>query len=117
MPDHEFDTSTLLYQRLTLGILGVAMLAIGGVMYVSSPVANVFISAILIRVGMLLCVIWLAFDQLVQLSKYFSTIVLVVGLGLLVLLAAKPDFSRIVIVVCAALGALSLAAKFLRANR
>jgi len=65
----------------------------------------------------LLCVVWLAFDQLQQLSKHFSTIVLIVGLGVLVLIAASPNISKIVLVMIGALGALSLAAKFLRTKQ
>ena len=117
MPDRAPDTSTLRFQKIALGILGVVMLGIGGVMYAWAPMANVFASAMLIRVGMLLCVVWLAFDQLQQLSKYFSTIVLIVGLGVLVLIAARPNFSKIVLVMIGALGALSLAAKFLRTKQ
>ncbi len=93
------------------------MLVIGAFMYALAPAANVVVSAVLIRAGMLLCVVWLAFDQLQQLSKYFSTIVLTVGLGVLVLMAVKPNFSKIVLLMCAVLGVLSLAAKFLRSQR
>jgi hypothetical protein len=93
------------------------MLVSGGLMYALAPTANVVFSAVLIRVGMMLCVVWLAFDQLQQMSKYFSTIVLTVGLGLLVLMAVRPNFSKILLVMCAALGALSVAAKFFRSHR
>lgn len=117
MPDHEPNPSILRYQKFAIGVIGVLMLSGGGLMYACMPTANVVVSAILIRAGMLLCVVWLAFDQLQQLSKYFSTIVLTVGLGVLVLMAAKPNFSKIVLVMCVALGALSLAAKFLRTQR
>ena len=86
-------------------------------MYALVPTANVVLSAVLIRAGMLLCVVWLAFDQLQQLSKYFSTIVLTVGLGVLVLMAVKPNLSKIVLAMCVLLGGLSLTAKFLRTKR
>ena len=117
MPNSLPDTSMLRYQKIVLGALGVAMLATGAAMYALVPTANVVVSAILIRAGMLLCVVWLAFDQLQQLSKYFSTIVLTVGLGVLVLMAVRPKFSMIVLLMFGALGALSLAAKFLRTTR
>ena len=117
MPDREPDTSMLRYQKLAIGVLGLLMLVSGGLMYALIPTANVVASAVLIRAGLLLCVVWLAFDQLQQLSKYFSTIVLTVGLGVLVLMAAKPNLSKIVLLMCGALGALSLAAKFLRTKR
>ena len=107
----------LRYQKLALGIFGIVMLVAGSLMYALVPTANVVVTAVLIRGGMLLCAVWLAFDQLQQLSKYFSTIVLMVGLGVLVLMAIKPRISMIVLVVCGALGALSLAAKFLRSQR
>ncbi len=117
MPDRPPDTSILRYQKLAIGILGLAMLTTGGLMYGLVPAANIVVSAVLIRAGMLLCVVWLAFDQLQQLSKYFSTIVLTVGLGVLVLMAVRPSLSKIVLVMCVAVGALSLAAKFLRTQR
>lgn len=105
------------YQKLAIGAIGLVMLVVGGLMYYSMPTANVMVSAALIRAGLLLCVLWLAFDQLQQLSKYFSTIVLTVGLGVLVLMAAKPNLSKIVIMMCVTLGGLSLAAKFLRSKQ
>ena len=117
MPDPAPDTSMLRYQKITIGVLGLVMLVTGGLMYVLVPTANLVVSAVLIRAGMLLCVVWLAFDQLQQLSKYFSTIVLTVGLGVLVLMAVRPNFSKVVLLMCGALGAISLAAKFLRSQR
>lgn len=117
MNDRAPDASIVKYQKFVIGILGLVMLTSGGLMYALVPTGSVVISAVLIRAGMLLCVVWLAFDQLQQLSRYFSTIVLMVGLGVLVLMAAKPNFSKIVLLMCVALGVLSLAAKFLRANR
>ena len=90
------------------------MLALGVVMYAVVPAANVFVSAILIRVGVLLCVIWLAFDQMILLSRRFSAFVLAAGFGLLVLVAVRPNLSKIVVVVAVGLVVLSFISRFLR---
>ena len=90
------------------------MLFAGGVMYAGGAEANVFVSAMLIRVGVLLCVMWLAFDQIMQLSKYFPAVVIGVGMAVLVLMAARPNFSKIVMLMFAVLAAFSFFAKFLR---
>jgi len=114
MPDTQPDTSIQKYQKLVLGVIGAAMLATGGVMYAWGPIGNVFVSAILIRVGMLLCVMWLAFDQILQLSKYFSALVIGIGLAVLVLMAVRPNLSKVVLIMCAVLAAFSFFAKFVR---
>ena len=93
------------------------MLIAGGVMYVGAPEANVFVSAMLIRVGVLLCVMWLAFDQIMQLSKYFPTIVIGVAMAVLVLMAVRPNLSKVVMLMCAVLAAFSFFAKFLRVKQ
>ncbi len=112
-PPHT-NPSVTKYQRITLGVIGAALLSIGGAMYFAAPAANLIISALLIRVGMLLCVIWLAFDQILHLSKYFSALVIAVGLSVLVLIAARPNLSKIVLVLCAVLAAFSFFTKFIR---
>lgn len=90
------------------------MLAVGTLMYALAPAANLLVSAILIRVGTLLCVIWLAWDQVMQLSKYVSVIVLATVMGLLVLIAAKPNFAKIAVLIVVALAGVSILSKFLR---
>ena len=117
MPEQPPDISILKYQKILLGIIGVGMLIAGGVMYLGAPAANVFVSAMLIRVGVLLCVMWLAFDQIMQLSKYFPAIVIGVAMAVLVLMAVRPNLSKVVMLMCAVLAAFSFFAKFLRVKQ
>ena len=114
MPEQPSDISALKYQKIFIGIIGAVMLVVGGVMYVGVPGGNVFVSAMLIRVGLLLCVMWLAFDQIMQLSKYFPTIAIGGGMAVLVLMAVRPNLSKIVMLMCAVLAAFSFFVKILR---
>lgn len=117
MPDRQPDTVLLRYQKILLGGIGAALLTAGGMMYAWAPTANMLVSAILIRVGMLLCVMWLAFDQILQLSKYFSAVVISIAMVVLVLMAVRPNLSKVVIVMVAVLAAFSFFAKFLRTKQ
>ena len=114
MANQPTNAADLRYQKLALGIIGAGMLVTGAVMYIAAPTANVLTTATLIRVGLLLSVIWLAFDQVLQLTKYFPLILLGIGLAVLVIAAAKPNFGKVVLLICGALSALSLISKFLR---
>lgn len=116
MANHSVNPNEYRYQKIVLGALGASMLSIGGLMYVAAPAANLLISAILIRVGVLLCVIWLAWDQVLQVSKHFSVLILATVMGLLILIAARPNLAKIVVVCAAVLGGASLLSKFFRAS-
>lgn len=114
MPTPPPPVSMSRYQKMILGMVGLVMLSVGGLMYVLSPSANLLVSAILVRVGTLLCVIWLAWDQILQLSKYFSVIVVATAMGLLVLIAARPNFAKFAVLIVVALTVVSVLSKFFR---
>lgn len=83
------------WQRLTIGLVAVGFLVIGGALHLAHPEGAAGYVGILVRVGVLLSVIWLAMPQLEQLKTKISTLVLLVLLLSLILIAARPNLFRV----------------------
>jgi len=78
------------------------------------PAANPAITALLIRVGSVLGVVWLAFPQLKTVGQRLPVVILCCLLGGLILMAARPNLFKIAAALIVLLGALSLIAKVFR---
>ncbi len=103
-------------QRIILGAIAGSMLTAGIAMYALFPAANPAVTAILIRVGTVLGVVWLAFPQLKTVGQKVPVVIaggLLVGL---VLMAARPNLFKVAAALMVLLTLLSLLAKVLRKN-
>lgn len=76
-------------QRGIIGAVALVCLALGIVLYSYSD-ESAGISGSLVRVGLFLGALWLALPDLAKLKLKQSGIVIVIGLGLIVLLAVRP---------------------------
>lgn len=83
------------WQRTTIGLIAVGFLVAGISLNLARPDETTGYVGILVRVGVLLSVIWLAMPQLEPLKAKLSTFVLLVTLLLLVVVAARPNWFRI----------------------
>ena len=83
-------------QRLTLGLVAAVMLIAGGVMLCVLPDVNPALTAILVRVGTVLAVVWLAVPQLKTVSPKMSAVMIASALATLVLIAAQPNLFKII---------------------
>jgi len=101
-------------QRIVLGAIAAIMLLAGIAMYAFFPAANPAVTAILIRVGTVLGVVWLAFPQLKTAGQRMPMVVVCGLLGGLVLMAARPNLFKIAAALIVVLIALSLVAKVFR---
>lgn len=77
------------------GIVAVLMLLVG-VGLAFQPDAQGF-AGMAIRVGCLLAVIWLAFDQIMDLKSRLPVILIAIALVCLLLIASKPNIGRLLI--------------------
>ena len=84
------------WQRTSIGLIAIGLLGVGGLLFVANPENNTGYVGILVRVGVLLAVIWLAMPQLEPLKEKLSTFALMTFLCLLVIVAARPNWFRIV---------------------
>lgn len=82
-------------------------------MYLIYPAIAPALTAILIRVGVMLMVVWIAWPQLHSLSRVVSPLVLSGIAGMLVLLAARPNLFRVAAALIVILVVLSLAQRML----
>ena len=78
-------------------MLGVLSLGGGGLIYLFQPDFNPLVLGTLIRIGALLCVICLAFPELMTLRGKVPAILFVLAAIVIFLLAARPKLSRILI--------------------
>ena len=101
-------------QRILLGTIAAIMLLAGIVLYAFFPAANPAVTAILIRVGTVLGVVWLAFPQLKTVGQRVPVAIVCCLLGGLVLMAAQPNFFKVAAALIVLLVALSLVAKVFR---
>lgn len=97
-----------------LGTISAAMLTGGIVALAFFPSINPALTAILIRVGTVLAVIWLAFPQLKSLGSRLPTFAVAGALATLILMAARPNLFKIGAAVAVVLVILSLLSKVLR---
>jgi len=88
------------YQRLAIGILAAISLLIGGWMYFFGPEnpspSAAATTGVLVRVGSLLGVIWLAMPQLKSMKTKFSLIAFLVLLVILIIAATRPKIFPII---------------------
>ena len=101
-------------QRIILGVVAGIMLLFGVVSYLLFPAANPAVTAILIRVGTVLGVIWLAFPQLKTMGQRLPVFMVGGLLGALVLMAARPNLFKVAAGLMVLLVSLSLLAKVIR---
>ncbi len=101
-------------QRVILGVIAAFMLLTGVALYAFFPAANPALTAILIRVGAVLGVVWLAFPQLKTVGQRVPVAIAGCLLGGLVLMAARPNLFKVAAALMVVLVALSLVAKVLR---
>ncbi len=97
------------WQRFSVGVFALGFLICGGLLHVAKPADAAGYVGILVRVGLLLSVIWLALPQLEQLKTRLSGMLLLGILLLLVVVAARPNLSR----VAAGILAITLAANWI----
>ena len=90
------------------------MLLVGIALYAFFPAANPAVTAVLIRVGSVLGVVWLAFPQLKSVGQRVPVVIVCSLLGGLVLMAARPNLFKIAATLVVLLVALSLVAKVFR---
>jgi Na+-translocating ferredoxin:NAD+ oxidoreductase RnfD subunit len=107
----ETFTST---QRIVLGVIAAIMLSAGVALYAFFPAANPAVTAVLIRVGTVLGVVWLAFPQLKSAGQKVPGFIVCGLLGGLILMAARPNLFKVAAALIVLLIALSLLAKLLR---
>ena len=82
--------------RISLGLLAAIFLALG-LFSMWQPTFSPFWEGMLVRVGSLLAVIWLAFPQLSGMRQKFPAILIGAALVALVLIAARPNQGRLFI--------------------
>ena len=104
-------------QRIILGVISAAMLLQGIVLLIFFPEANPAVTAILIRVGTVLGVVWLAFPQLKSVGDRLPGFVIVGFVATLVLMAARPNLFKVAAAVAVVLVVLSLLAKVFRQSQ
>ena len=85
--------------RTAIGILAIFLLLGGAFLYLFQPEANPIVVGMMIRVGAMLGVIWLAFPQLESLKGRLPTILIAVAFVCLAVAAAKPSLGRVLITV------------------
>ena len=73
-----------------MGLIALASLAVGVILYLRGDPAHQFACGILVRVGCLLAAIWLAWPQLDALKGRVPTLVLGCLLALLLIVAIRP---------------------------
>jgi hypothetical protein len=101
-------------QRILLGAIAALMLLGGIALYAFFPAANPALTAILIRVGTVLGVVWLAFPQLRTVGQRVPVVIICGALAGLVLMAARPNLFKVAAALMVLLTVLSLLAKVFR---
>ena len=92
--------------RHSAGAIGLVLLAIGGMLYMQ-PTGNPFWAGLAIRVGALLVVIWLAYNQLMERKGKLPAILVGFAMVCLLIVAARPNQGRVLIGLLAVLLAVS----------
>ena len=85
--------------RILTGILALLLLVVGALMYVIQPQANPVAVGMMVRIGAMLAVIWLAYPQLESLKGRLPSVLIAGALICLAIAAAKPSLGRVVITV------------------
>ena len=85
--------------RIAIGALAFTLLLVGAYLYLFQQESDPFVEAMLIRVGAVLGVIWLAYPQLESIKGRLPAILVALALICVIVLAARPSLGRIVISV------------------
>lgn len=101
------------WQRLMIGLIAVGFLTAGILLHFARPDDTTGYVGILVRVGFLLSVIWLAMPQLEPLKARLSTFAMLSTLLVLVILAARPNWFRIAAGIVAVALAVNAALRFI----
>ncbi len=83
------------WQRIAIGLFGLVGVIFGSAMYFVNA-ENTFLTAVLVRVGALLCVIWLAWPQLEAVKTRIPGFVLLALLLMLIVVAVRPNLFRVI---------------------
>ncbi|MEL7496458.1 MAG: hypothetical protein AAFN77_02530 [Planctomycetota bacterium] len=100
-------------QRRLIGLFAVIALIIGCSLMFQPGSSQQFWSGSLIRVGCLLAVIWLAFSQLMDLKARLPAILIAIVLVCILIVAARPNFGRVLITLTIAAVAISSGIRWL----
>jgi hypothetical protein len=85
--------------RIATGIIAIGLLSTGGLLYLVQPEFNPMLVGMMVRIGALFGVIWLAFPQLESLKGRVPAILTAIALICVVVAAAKPSAGRVVILL------------------
>jgi hypothetical protein len=85
--------------RISTGIIAFFLLLFGGGLYVFQPEVNPVVPGMMVRIGALFGVIWLAFPQLQSLKGRIPTILIALAMISIAIAAAKPKLGGIVITI------------------
>ena len=82
--------------RASIGVIALSML-LGGLIFLGQPEVAIVWSGLLIRVGPLLAVIWLAYPQLLELRHKVPSILLGAAITAALVMAVRPNLGRIIV--------------------
>jgi hypothetical protein len=85
--------------RIFTGILALFLLSAGAILYAFHPNANPLAVGLLIRIGALLGVIWLAYPQLESLKGRLPSALIAVAMICLAVAAARPRLGSLLITI------------------
>lgn len=85
--------------RILTGIVAVVLLFAGGGLYLIQPDFNPVLVGMMVRIGALFAVIWLAFPQLESLKGRVPAILVALALICIAVAAAKPSLGRVVVTI------------------
>ncbi|MEO9594473.1 hypothetical protein [Rhodopirellula bahusiensis] len=120
--DTSASTPERSWRRNVIGILSAVMLCLGGVFYfagigeetLGSASTHAFVTAALLRVGLVLGALWLAWDSLKRPARWLPPGLAVAGVIGIVVVAAQP---RLLLAIGPALGVLALLSGVMRIFR
>lgn len=83
--------------RILTGAIALLLFFGGGAMYFFQPDADPMTVGMMVRIGALLGVVWLAFPQLQSLRGRLPTVLIVAAIVCLAVAATRPNLGRVVI--------------------
>jgi hypothetical protein len=85
--------------RISTGIIAILLLAAGAFLYSFRPDVDPIVTGMLVRIGALMGVIWLAFPELKKLQGRAPAYLVGVGALCLVVLVAKPNIGKVLVMI------------------
>ena len=85
--------------RISSGILAIVLFSVGGFSYLVQPEYKPVLIGMMVRIGALFGVIWLAFPQLESLKGRVPAILIASVMICIAIAAAKPSAGRVVIMI------------------